>query len=134
MNPIFLNPEVKNLIWGSEQWGISAHTNGDDFILNKEYKGLRLSDLWKSHPELFGNTKGDRFPLLTKIIDAKKDLSIQVHPDDEYAAKNENGSLGKTECWYIMTCRRKPWRKRLSTFRNPVIMSIPLRQTVERQI
>ena len=49
MNPIFLNPEVKNLIWGSEQWGISAHPNGDDFILNKEYKGLRLSDLWKSH-------------------------------------------------------------------------------------
>ncbi|UKI54322.1 MAG: hypothetical protein L6V86_04960 [Treponema sp.] len=105
MNPIFLNPEVKNLIWGSEQWGISAHPNGDDFILNKEYKGLRLSDLWKSHPELFGNTKGDRFPLLTKIIDAKKDLSIQVHPDDEYAAKNENGSLGKTECWYIMDCK-----------------------------
>lgn len=104
MNPIFLNPEVKNLIWGSEQWGISAHPNGDDFILNKEYKGLRLSDLWKNHPELFGNTKGDRFPLLTKIIDAKKDLSIQVHPDDEYAAKNENGSLGKTECWYIMDC------------------------------
>ncbi len=104
MNPIFLNPEVKNLIWGSEQWGISAHPNGDDFILNKEYEGLRLSDLWKNHPELFGNTKGDRFPLLTKIIDAKKDLSIQVHPDDEYAAKNENGSLGKTECWYIMDC------------------------------
>ena len=95
MNPIFLNPEVKNLIWGSEQWGISAHPNGDDLVLNKEYEGLHLSDLWKSHPELFGNTKGDRFPLLTKIIDAKKDLSIQVHPDDEYAAKNENGSLGK---------------------------------------
>lgn len=102
MNPIFLKPEVKNLIWGSEQWGISAHPNGDDLVLNKEYKGLHLSDLWKTHPELFGNVKGDRFPLLTKIIDAKKDLSIQVHPDDEYAAKNENGSLGKTECWFIM--------------------------------
>lgn len=102
MNPIFLKPEVKNLIWGSEQWGISAHPNGDDLILNDEYKGLHLSDLWKTHRELFGNAKGDRFPLLTKIIDAKKDLSIQVHPDDEYAAKNENGSLGKTECWFIM--------------------------------
>lgn len=42
------------------------------------------------------------FPLLTKIIDAKSDLSIQVYPDDAYAAVNENGSLGKTECWYIM--------------------------------
>lgn len=104
MNPIFLNPEVKNLIWGSEQWGISAHPNGDDLVLNKEYEGLHLSELWSRHPELFGNVKGDRFPLLTKIIDAKKDLSIQVHPDDEYAAKNENGSLGKTECWYIMDC------------------------------
>lgn len=102
MNPIFLKPEVKNLIWGSEQWGISAHPNGDDLVLNEEYKGLHLSDLWKNKPELFGNAKGDRFPLLTKIIDAKKDLSIQVHPDDEYAAKNENGSLGKTECWFIM--------------------------------
>ncbi len=102
MNPIFLKPEVKNLIWGSEQWGISAHPNGDDFVLNEEYKGLHLSDLWKNKPELFGNAKGDRFPLLTKVIDAKKDLSIQVHPDDEYAAKNENGSLGKTECWFIM--------------------------------
>lgn len=102
MNPIFLKPEVKNLIWGSEQWGISAHPNGDDFVLNEEYKGLHLSDLWKNKPELFGNAKGDRFPLLTKVIDAKKDLSIQVHPDDEYAAENENGSLGKTECWFIM--------------------------------
>ena len=44
----------------------------------------------------------NRFPLLIKIIDAKADLSIQVHPDNAYAAKNENGSLGKTECWYIL--------------------------------
>ena len=46
----------------------------------------------------------DRFPLLIKIIDAKADLSIQVHPDDTYAKVNENGSLGKTECWYILDC------------------------------
>lgn len=105
MNPIFLQPEVKTLIWGSEQWGISAHPNGDDLVLNDEYKGMHLSSLWKEKPELFGNVKCDRFPLLTKIIDAKKDLSIQVHPDDEYAFKNENGSLGKTECWYIMDCK-----------------------------
>lgn len=104
MDPIYLKPELKTLIWGTEQWGISAHPNGDDLILNEEYKSLHLSDLWKNHRELFGGVQGDRFPLLTKIIDAKSDLSIQVHPDDEYARIHENGSLGKTECWYIMDC------------------------------
>ena len=47
----------------------------------------------------------DRFPLLIKIIDAKDDLSIQAHPDDDYAKVHENGSLGKTECWYILDCK-----------------------------
>ena len=105
MSPIFLKPTMKTLIWGTEQWGISAHPNGDDKIENEEFPGKTLSQLWSENPELFGNTKGDRFPLLTKIIDARDDLSIQVHPDDEYAGKNENGSLGKTECWYIMDAK-----------------------------
>lgn len=106
MNPIFLKPTVKTLIWGSEQWGISAHPNGDDEVLNDEYKGKTLSQLWNEHPELFGNKSAEGiFPLLTKIIDANTDLSIQVHPNDEYAGKNENGSLGKTECWYIMDAK-----------------------------
>lgn len=102
MEPILLKPTLKTLIWGTEQWGISAHPNGDDEVLNDSYKGKTLSQLWEEKPELFGNVGGNRFPLLTKIIDAKTDLSIQVHPNDEYASKNENGSLGKTECWYIM--------------------------------
>lgn len=104
MKAIFLKPTLKTLIWGTEQWGISAHPNGDDEILNEEFSGFTLSRLWTEKPELFGreNAAAKVFPLLTKIIDAKTDLSIQVHPDDEYAAKNENGSLGKTECWYIM--------------------------------
>ena len=105
MHPILLKATTKKLIWGTEQWGISAHPNGDDEVLNKEYLGKTLSALWKENPELFGDAKGDRFPLLTKIIDAHADLSIQVHPNDEYAAKNENGSLGKTECWYIMDAK-----------------------------
>ena len=106
MNPILLKPTLKTLIWGTEQWGISAHPNGDDEVLNEEYLGKTLSALWKDNPELFGNAEGDRFPLLTKIIEANTDLSIQVHPVDEYAAKNENGSLGKTECWYIMDAKQ----------------------------
>ena len=74
-------------------------------MLGNEEDVLRISRLWKKHPEVFGNVDSDRFPLLIKIIDAKDDLSIQVHPDDDYAKVHENGSLGKTECWYILDCK-----------------------------
>ena len=120
MELIFLAPVFKEMIWGGSElrrfgydipgddtgecWAISAHPNGDCLIKNGEFSGTSLSSLWENHPELFGNIGGDRFPLLIKIIDAKDDLSIQVHPDDEYAKKNENGSFGKTECWYILDC------------------------------
>ena len=66
-----------------------------------EYKGKTLSWLFENHRELFGNIEGDQFPLLVKIIDAKNDLSVQVHPDDVYAKEHEN-SLGKTECWFVL--------------------------------
>ena len=120
MELIFLNPVFKEMIWGGnklrqfgydipgddtgECWAISAHPNGDCLIKGGEFDGKSLSWLYENHPELFGNPENDRFPLLIKIIDAKDDLSIQVHPNDEYAKKNENGSLGKTECWYILDC------------------------------
>ncbi|MFI3238601.1 MAG: mannose-6-phosphate isomerase, class I [Lachnospiraceae bacterium] len=125
MKPIFLKPVLKHNIWGGtklrdefhyevegddigECWGIAAHTNGDCEVIFEGYEGDTLSSLWKNHPELFGKTKEETqkvvFPLLIKIIDAKDDLSIQVHPDDAYAMKYENGSLGKTECWYILGC------------------------------
>lgn len=119
MEIIRLVPVFKQMIWGGnklrevfhydlegdnygECWGISAHPNGDCEIAEGEYKGMTLSKLFDEHRELFGNIEADRFPLLTKIIDAKNDLSIQVHPDDAYAGENENGSLGKTECWYVL--------------------------------
>ena len=63
-----------------------------------------LGELWEKQPELFGHFDSDRFPLLTKILDANDDLSVQVHPNDEYAGEFENGELGKTECWYIIDC------------------------------
>lgn len=87
-----------------ECWAISAHPNGDCLLANPEYKGMTLSQLWQQHRELFGNASGDIFPLLIKIIDAREDLSIQVHPNDSYAAVHENGSLGKTEYWYVLDC------------------------------
>lgn len=118
---IFLQPVFKEMIWGGnklktdfgydipsdhtgECWAIAAHKNGDCKVLTPEFSDYTLSRLWKEHRELFGNLSGDVFPLLIKILDATDSLSIQVHPDDEYAIKNENGSLGKTECWYILDC------------------------------
>ncbi len=118
---ILLKPYFSHTIWGGtklrdvfgydepgddigECWGISAHPSGEAVAENGEFKGFKVSELWNEHRELFGDVKGDRFPLLIKIIDANKDLSIQVHPDDAYAAEHENGSLGKNECWYVLDC------------------------------
>ena len=69
--------------------------------MNGSYKGQTLTDVFAAHRELFSNQPGDRFPMLTKILDAKTNLSVQVHPDDEYAAVHEY-ELGKTECWYVL--------------------------------
>lgn len=102
---LFLEPIIKELIWGLEYWTVSAHPNGDGTVRNGAFAGRKLSWLWENERELFGNMEGDRFPLLVKKIDAKRDLSIQVHPSDRYAGTNENGSLGKTECWYIIDCK-----------------------------
>ena len=116
---LFLDPVCTHNIWGGtrlreefgcaeagddlgECWGISAHPNGDGTIKNGVFAGQKLSKVWEEHPEVFGNFNSARFPLMTKIIDAREDLSIQVHPDDDYARVHENGSLGKTECWYIL--------------------------------
>ncbi|MEH7097834.1 mannose-6-phosphate isomerase, class I [Neobacillus vireti] len=122
MEPLFLQPVFKERIWGGtalqeefgydipnentgECWAISAHPNGPSIIDNGPFKGMTLDHLWKEHPELFGNPQGKVFPLLTKILDADMDLSVQVHPDDSYAMVEENGELGKTECWYIIDCK-----------------------------
>ena len=118
---LFLDPVCTHNIWGGtrlrtdfgypaegddigECWGISAHPNGDGTVRYGTFSGMKLSEVWKTHPEIFGNVDYDRFPLLVKIIDARDDLSIQVHPDDAYAKENENGSFGKTECWYVLDC------------------------------
>lgn len=118
---IRLNPVFTHNIWGGtrlrevfgydvrgsgigECWGVAAHEKGDCTVASGRFGGLSLSQLWNGHRELFGGLCGSRFPLLIKIIDAKSRLSIQVHPDDAYAAAHENGASGKTECWYILDC------------------------------
>lgn len=116
-----MRPVLQDKIWGGnrlrtvfgyqipsdttgECWAISGHPNGDCAIDNAEFAGETLGSLWSKQPQLFGNLPGETFPLLIKIIDAKDDLSIQVHPDDAYAGVHENGALGKTECWYVLDC------------------------------
>lgn len=118
---LFLEPVCTHNIWGGtklrtefgcteegedigECWGISAHPNGDGTVKNGRFAGMKLSKVWEQHPEVFGNLNYDRFPIMAKIIDAKEDLSIQVHPGDAYAAEHESGSFGKTESWYILDC------------------------------
>ncbi|MFV0393489.1 MAG: type I phosphomannose isomerase catalytic subunit [Coprobacillaceae bacterium] len=118
---LWLKPVFKEMIWGGhklkdiydypipsdktgECWALSAHSNGDCTVLEGEYSGKTLSTLWNNHRELFGNIEGEQFPLLVKIIDANNDLSVQVHPNDDYAKVHEN-SLGKTECWYVLDAK-----------------------------
>lgn len=118
---LFLEPVLKEMVWGGnrlgtdfgydipgedtgECWGIAAHPNGDDPVEDNRFVGKTLSQLWTEDRYLFRNLEMDRFPLMVKVIDAKDNLSIQVHPDDAYAKEHENGSLGKTECWYIIDC------------------------------
>ncbi|GGE24332.1 mannose-6-phosphate isomerase ManA [Marinithermofilum abyssi] len=120
--PLFLQPVFKERIWGGtalrerfgydipsdhtgECWAISGHPNGESIVREGPYQGMSLGTLWNRHRELFGHFPGESFPLLTKILDASEDLSVQVHPDDAYAHDHENGERGKTECWYILDCQ-----------------------------
>jgi len=120
--PIFLTPVFQERIWGGtklaerfgydipssqtgECWAVSAHPHGQTVVARGPFQGMTLGQLWEERRDLFGNFPSDRFPLLTKILDANADLSVQVHPDDDYAKTNEGGELGKTECWYIIDCK-----------------------------
>lgn len=115
---LILNGKFKEKIWGGdrlkkefnydinsnsigEYWAISAMKDAPSTIINGDLTGKTLDEVYKDYKGLFANPTEETFPLLVKIIDAKKDLSIQVHPDDDMAEKLEN-SRGKTECWYIL--------------------------------
>lgn len=124
--PFKFDPVFKDYIWGgrelqklgknipegitAESWEICCHKDGVSRISNGEFKGVLLPDIIKkSGREIMGskiyNEKYDRFPLLIKFIDANNKLSVQVHPDDEYARVHENGELGKNEMWYIISSK-----------------------------
>lgn len=119
--PFLLKPAGKDYLWGgrrlnddfakgidmiplAETWECSTHPDGPSIVASGKHSGYTLSDVLQRHPEYLGSHSGDRkeLPILIKFIDARSDLSVQVHPDDAYAMANENGSLGKTEMWYVM--------------------------------
>lgn len=119
MELLKLGAITKKIIWGGERlareygkgeagekiaesWELTSRADGVNTIVGGEFDGVLLSDYLASHKDaVCKGWDGERFPLLIKLIDAEADLSIQVHPDDEYAALHTT-DLGKTEMWYIV--------------------------------
>lgn len=120
-NPFLLKPSAKDYLWGgkrlndefakeidltplAETWECSTHPDGPSWVASGEYTGQSLAQVIREHPEFLGTHLAGKteLPILIKFIDAKQDLSVQVHPDDAYAREHENGQLGKTEMWYVL--------------------------------
>ena len=123
MQPIKFNPLLKSTLWGGnkiipfkhldsnqenvgESWEISGVPNNETIVSDGQFKGQKLNDVVATlKDKLVGTANykrfGNEFPLLIKFIDARQDLSIQVHPTDEIA-KQQGKERGKTEMWYIM--------------------------------
>ncbi|MGW8319254.1 MAG: type I phosphomannose isomerase catalytic subunit [Candidatus Promineifilaceae bacterium] len=123
--PLLFEPALKDYVWGghnlerlfgrrlppgitAESWEISAHPNGESAVLNGPFAGLTLSQLHRRLGlDLIGRNSQwaqdrGKFPLLIKLLDANKRLSVQVHPTDDYARAHENDELGKTEMWVVL--------------------------------
>lgn len=120
-SPFLLQPAGKDYLWGgrrlndefeknidlsplAETWECSTHPDGLSTVASGRYAGKTLAEVLLEHPEYLGShpDKNGELPILIKFIDAHQDLSVQVHPADEYAKVNENGQLGKTEMWYVL--------------------------------
>ena len=120
LTPLRLSAAYKDYLWGGERlkhdfgkqtdmsplaesWELSCHPAGPSVIANGPWQGRTLADVLKANPQLLSASADEQteFPLLIKLIDAAQPLSVQVHPDDEYARREEN-SFGKTEMWYVV--------------------------------
>lgn len=134
--PFLMVPATKDYLWGgsrlnddfnmgfdvepfAEAWVCSTHPDGECYV--PDYN-CTLSELLKGNRDWLGShaasITGGELPILIKLIDANKDLSVQVHPDDEYANIHENGSLGKNEMWYVLDA--KPGAKLVYGFSHDV--------------
>lgn len=89
-----------------ESWDVSCHDHGTSVVANGKYKGMKLNELIKKKDDEILGTKisKDKFPLLVKLLNTSDKLSVQVHPEDEYALKVE-GDMGKTEVWYVVEAK-----------------------------
>lgn len=120
MEPMLLKPVGKETLWGGdrlrkefhkdfdidnlgETWECSVHPHGSSVVANGEFRSQSLRNVLLKHPEYLGSKvpDGEDLPILVKFIDAKQDLSLQVHPNDDYAYKNEQ-QKGKSEMWYVV--------------------------------
>ena len=120
MEVVKLRPYVKEIVWGgntlrnygkvsagkniAECWELSLHKEGSSIIDSGEQKGELLANVLTKEDCGSKCDKFEFFPTLIKLIDADRELSVQVHPSDEYALKNYN-SFGKTEMWYILEAK-----------------------------
>lgn len=89
-----------------ESWELSAHPDGQSVIASGTFAGMYFGEFIEKYGEevvCWRSSSLDRFPVLIKFIDAKNALSIQIHPDDDYALENEN-EFGKNEMWYVVDC------------------------------
>lgn len=107
--PLLFEPNRKTLVWGTEDWTVSAIPGSESVVANGPWAGTKLDRLIGLFPEAVlgadvAQSTGGKMPLLMKIIDAHQDLSIQVHPDDEMAMR-EHGKQGKSEMWYILDAK-----------------------------
>ena len=119
--PILLHPAAKDYLWGgtrlnddfskgiasdvvAETWECSTHPDGVSIAASGEWVGMPLNEILRAHPEYLGEHAhgATELPVLVKFIDAKRDLSVQVHPSDDFARVHENVQNGKTEMWYVM--------------------------------
>ncbi len=122
--PLLLRPAGKDYLWGgtrlnddfeknirlsplAETWECSTHPDGPSFVVGGRFDGQSLAEVLEDNPDYLGmRHRGETgLPILIKFIDAKKDLSVQVHPGDDYARLHENGQLGKTEMWYVLDAK-----------------------------
>lgn len=119
--PIKLLPACKGYLWGgaklreqfhvhtdmqplAEAWVLSAHKDGESVVADGAFAGCTLSEYIRKNDGVCGKNAArfSDFPILVKLIDAKQQLSVQVHPDDVFARENEGGN-GKTEMWYVLS-------------------------------
>ncbi|MBO4451009.1 MAG: mannose-6-phosphate isomerase [Bacteroidaceae bacterium] len=107
--PMLFKPNRKTLVWGTEDWTVSAVPGSESVVVNGAWANRSLPEVISQYPqEILGKQVAlqyrNQLPLLTKIIDARLDLSIQVHPNDEMA-KRQHQKMGKSEMWYVLNAK-----------------------------